>query len=385
MANRAWWRSWAVLGALALLPRCACDSPPADALERCSTSEVFAGKVKTDILFVIDDSGSMDEEQANLSANLGRFIDRLAALPIQDDYQIGVTTTDVEDFAGPPTFDGGPEAGHPYPRGALVAVSQNTGGQGIPGDLIWDAVNGFGGSRILTKGSPTLIRDFKANVLVGTSGSGKEQAFRAIQLAIVVVTDEDDCSDSSAGLTTNDACHLLANKQTRLDSVAEFAAFLQGAIGGEVRDTVVAAIAGVAPGSLDLACVPATCCTSAFDRSDRLVALAQAMGPRGRLASICDPSFGTALEDFATAIMSQTMPLDGTPADWRMLVATVTKPGGAALPCRIVPLEASVADRSAADAIYAGPQAGRPASLTFQGNCALSPGDLVDVKVVCAG
>jgi hypothetical protein len=412
MASHIAWRSAAVLFALALLPRCACDTVPSDAVQKCSTSQVFAGHVKTDILFVIDDSGSMSEEQANLSANLGAFIDRLASLPIQDDYQIAVTTTDVDDFGGGTNFTGGPEAGNPYPRGAIVAVTQS-GGVGQPGDLVYDpaafpSTNGWGGNRILPKGSATLIQDFKANVLVGIAGSGKEQPFRAIKmaltdriqdgtnagflrpgaaLAIIMASDEDDCSDSHSppAVTSNTACHNLTNKFTLLDPVADFAAFLQGPIQGEGRDTVVASIVGVAPGSLDLACVPTTCCTTAFDRGDRHVALLQAMGPRARLASICDTSFSSSLADFANAIMSDTLPLEGTPADWHMLVASVTKAGGTKVACKIVSSDASPTDLAAADAIYSAPQAGRPASLTFQGNCSLSPGDLIDVGVVCAG
>lgn len=428
MASSSPFRTAAVLAALALLPRCACDTVPTNALEKCSASQVYAGKVKTDILFVIDDSGSMSQEQDNLATNLGAFIDRLATLPIQDDYQVAVTTTDVDDFPGGTSFIAGPMNGNPFPQGALVAVTP-----GSPGALIYNpgaypATNGWGGNRILPKGSATLVGDFTANVRVGTSGSGKEQPFRAVRLAltdriqdgtnagflragarlaVVFVSDEDDCSDSpprdiSTDLNTgNNECHTLALKQTALDPVADFAAFLQGPIAGETRDPVVAAIVGVAPTTLSLTCStaavcgsatppaecvsPAPCCATAFDRGDRFTWLLAAMGTRSRLASICDPSFAAALDDFATAIMSRTLPLEGAPADWRMLAATVTKAGGSPIACRIVPSDASAADIATADAIYTAPQAGRPASLTFQGNCALTPGDLIDVKVVCAG
>ncbi len=47
-----------------------------------------------DILFVIDNSGSMGEEQANLAANFGAFIDVLEADDIKANYRIGVTTSD---------------------------------------------------------------------------------------------------------------------------------------------------------------------------------------------------------------------------------------------------------------------------------------------------
>ncbi len=47
-----------------------------------------------DILFVIDNSGSMADEQEILAANFGRFVDMLEAPGVQANYRIGVTTTD---------------------------------------------------------------------------------------------------------------------------------------------------------------------------------------------------------------------------------------------------------------------------------------------------
>jgi hypothetical protein len=46
-------------------------------------------------LFVIDNSGSMAEEQALLSANFAAFIDVLEAPDVKANYRIGVTTTDA--------------------------------------------------------------------------------------------------------------------------------------------------------------------------------------------------------------------------------------------------------------------------------------------------
>lgn len=61
-----------------------------------------------DILFVIDNSGSMGEEQATLAANFGAFIAVLEEEGVEANYRIGVTTTDN----GNPWCDGtGPEGG----------------------------------------------------------------------------------------------------------------------------------------------------------------------------------------------------------------------------------------------------------------------------------
>ncbi len=48
---------------------------------------------KVDVLLVIDNSGSMGEEQANLAANFGPFIEQLEGAGV--DYRIGITTTDL--------------------------------------------------------------------------------------------------------------------------------------------------------------------------------------------------------------------------------------------------------------------------------------------------
>ena len=68
---------------------------------------------KVDVLFVIDDSGSMAEEQAKLAANFAPFIETLDAAGA--DYRIAVTTTDD---GGPGCF-GTPEGGRFVARSCL--------------------------------------------------------------------------------------------------------------------------------------------------------------------------------------------------------------------------------------------------------------------------
>src|SRR5204863_344954 len=56
-------------------------------------------KPMTDIVFIVDNSCSMTEEQANLANNFEYFIYKLQTS--NADYQIGVITTDHNDFQGP--------------------------------------------------------------------------------------------------------------------------------------------------------------------------------------------------------------------------------------------------------------------------------------------
>ncbi|HEY5677089.1 MAG TPA: hypothetical protein VIR81_09895, partial [Myxococcales bacterium] len=102
-----------LLALVAALQAWSCDSVPASAVTRCQTTQVVPAAVSTDILFVVDDSGSMSEEQANLAANLDAFIDTLAASPVQNDFRIGVTNSSVEEFNGGTSYAAGPSRGVP--------------------------------------------------------------------------------------------------------------------------------------------------------------------------------------------------------------------------------------------------------------------------------
>jgi hypothetical protein len=412
-----------LLAALAALPGCACDTVPADAVQDCSATQVLPDAVATDILFVIDDSGSMSEEQANLRDNLGAFIDALIASPVENDFRIGVTSTSVEEFgATATTGQSYPCAGRgctpsvPFPDGALLAVRQDAGGNGIAGSLDYDrtlypSLSGFRGARVLGKGDGSaaalaaLARDFKANVQLGTTGSGREQPFRAARLAltdrlldvnagflrpgarlaVIIVTDEDDCSGPvSAAIADNASCETAAHKAdpTLLTAPAEFASFLFGPIDGELRDVAVGVIAGFDPTTL----APAMCSNPAagvaWDKGDRFATLLGDVGAaRMRLGSICDASFADTLRGFAEILMPSSLPLQGAPADWRMLAVTLTKADGTQLPCPVAAEE--TAGVGAAGAIYSPPRFGRPAQLTFQNQCALALNDRIDVRIVC--
>lgn len=138
-----------------------------------------AGSGKMDVLFVVDDSCSMDDEQASLAANFASFI--AAANQGAVDYHLGVTTTDLFRVGG-----------------RLV-----------------------GSPTVLTSSTPGLAQAFSRNVLVGTLGSGFEEPFEAASravtaplltganagflrsdasLAIVIVTDAVEQSPNAVGV-----------------------------------------------------------------------------------------------------------------------------------------------------------------------------------------
>lgn len=75
-----------------------CNGHPIKGVEFDGSAEVATPvpldvNKKVDVLLVIDNSGSMGEEQANLATNFGPFIEKLEEAGA--DYRIGITTTDL--------------------------------------------------------------------------------------------------------------------------------------------------------------------------------------------------------------------------------------------------------------------------------------------------
>lgn len=99
------------------------------------------GNNSTDILWVVDNSCSMGDEQSSLAVNFASFVQIIEALDM--DYQIGVTTTDVGD------------------NGLLEGTTP-----------------------IVTPNTPDPAGTFAANVNLGVSGSGIEKGFDGAYLAL---------------------------------------------------------------------------------------------------------------------------------------------------------------------------------------------------------
>ncbi|MCB9738810.1 MAG: VWA domain-containing protein [Deltaproteobacteria bacterium] len=127
--------------------------------------EQGAGK-KVDVLFVIDNSGSMGDEQNNLATNFKTFI-QVATL-WQNDFHLGVVTTDMK------------------------AGNQSGRLQGVP--------------RIITHATADPTGKFQANAKVGTNGSADEQGLAAAEAALTLphvfdagkaCSTDKDCTDGA--------------------------------------------------------------------------------------------------------------------------------------------------------------------------------------------
>jgi hypothetical protein len=97
----------------------------------------FTIPTKTDVVMVVDNSGSMGTHQANLGANANAFL--AYAFSANVDFNLGVTTTDLQAANG-----------------------------GFVGPV---------GSKVLRSTTPNLLQAFNSRVNVGTTGSGFEQMF----------------------------------------------------------------------------------------------------------------------------------------------------------------------------------------------------------------
>ncbi len=118
----------------------------------------LAGTATADILFVVDDSGSMDSKQQALAQNFSTFIDALAnaqkarvSAGLQPfEFHIAVTTsslfqydtsfrTTYPPFGGLPCTPGTAVENGPYPRGNFVAAGSNLKVLHFTKDLGWAA------------------------------------------------------------------------------------------------------------------------------------------------------------------------------------------------------------------------------------------------------
>jgi hypothetical protein len=158
-----------------------------------------------DILFLIDDSGSMKEEQDSLKANFHRFIEVLQSLDGGlPNVHIGVTSSDL----GTSALDGTAN-----PVGGCSGQGKAGALRRVPGGgpaYLEDVDDGNGGRRRNYAGA---LADVFAQIAdVGVAGCGIEQHLEAVKraldhnptnanflrdnayLAVILIADEDDCS-----------------------------------------------------------------------------------------------------------------------------------------------------------------------------------------------
>jgi hypothetical protein len=159
-----------------------------------------------DLLFVVDSSPSMADNQAQLAAHAKDALFDVISAAIGDmpDLHVGVITPDMPLGVG----IGDPNCDGPADNGALLIGACT----GITDNYLVDVDDGAGGR--ITNYTGTLDEAFGCIANVGINGCGYEQPLAALEaaltnpantgflrpealLVVVVLTDEDDCSAGS--------------------------------------------------------------------------------------------------------------------------------------------------------------------------------------------
>jgi hypothetical protein len=271
-----------------------------------------------DILFVIDNSGSMFQEQESLVKSFPKFIQQIEAIqPKIKSYHIGVVSTDVG--SGPHTFTGS----SCKPGGDEGKLQNAPVGTGCSGSY----------PKFLEGPSATMADDFGCVAALGTGGCGFEQQFEAAlralsgqsyndgflrknaPLAIIFITDEDDCSAADNKLFDPAQVGSLGSLKTRcvahtelLKPVTDYVSAFK-ALKDNPDRLVVAAITGP-PGKVVIdeskfaGQVP-ICSSTEFGEAaagNRFGELVTAFGDRGVQRSLCDGKLDQALEVIGKAI-----------------------------------------------------------------------------------
>lgn len=227
---------------------------------------------KVDLLLVIDNSGSMTEEQAGLGANFTALMSAAQAAGV--DYHIGITTTGLEPSPGGwSVCPGGVEGGE---NGRLFPANNST-------------------PRVITPSTPNASAVFANNVKVGWchwNEQGLEAAYRALSDPLVSGVDDPRTAlpnDGNAGFLREDARLAIVFVSDEEDAspepVTHYVSFFQGLKKNDPGLLSLSAI--VAPANLGE-------CPTASSSGTRYLAAAAQTG--GSAEKICTQDWASSLK-----------------------------------------------------------------------------------------
>lgn len=238
---------------------------------------------KLDVLFVVDNSGSMSSSQTKLANNFPSFINYFKSKGY--DFRLAVTTSDA--YYGDQFINSGC---------SLCNAQQTEFRSGVTPAI-----------RIVQNSTANLDSVFSANVQVGTNGSGDERVFSSFRaalgsslnagfhrpdayLSVILVSDEEDFSHDDINFNESYA-------QPTLHNPAIYKTYLETFTAGQAtKDFSVSTIS-----VLDETCRSSL--GSGQKISTRLMQLADLTG--GTKNSICN-SFATVLDNISSSIATQT-------------------------------------------------------------------------------
>jgi len=403
-------------GVLGTLGGCTCEAPPERAGSTVPTSCAYEAPlfapVQTDILFVVDDSNSMSEEQEGVARELPTFVQILqTGAGVQQNIRVGLVNTSV--YYGQ-LLGTRLDVFH-YPEGGwLRQFPAADGGVGA-------------GERWLTDPDPQIVPRLTAAIrALGINGSFQETPFEAARIAlsgtgfstrlpdggnpnagflrpggrllVVAVSDEDDCSEMSNNPPTvfftfaqgQDFCTLNENMLTPVgDYVTAFTSLDDGKGQGRHREILWGAIAPVARSNKIAQGVQGTLgdggtviqnvdCPTSGGPGYRHREMALAFDPTlTNLDSVCAADYHDSLVSIAqVASIPQTLTLTDNVPDPRLLAVDITRADGSVQRCTLANQGIEVIPATSTDA----------QAVRFQPGCLRRFSDTrVEVKLLCAG
>lgn len=159
---------------------------------------------KIDVLWIVDNSGSMLSSQQNLATNFPAFINKFTEKSF--DFQVAVNASDAY-LAQSPLWNNYYNQ-NPKP---VYYEGQSQSMKGKFRDGVGSTHSGF---FVLTPTTPNLHQNFVINAMLGVNGRGDERMFQSLEqtllsphnagfvredgfLAVILLTDEDDFSNPS--------------------------------------------------------------------------------------------------------------------------------------------------------------------------------------------
>jgi hypothetical protein len=262
---------------------------------------VQQAQAKVDVLFVVDNSGSMMDEQQSLGQNFTAFLTHAASAGV--DYHIGVTTTGLERSSGGwAVCPGGAEGGE---NGRLFPVDNSS-------------------PRIITPTTPAAASVFARNTNVGVchwNEQGLDAMHRALSDPLVYNSDDartPQGADGNAGFLREDAklaiIAVTDEEDFSTQPVSFYETFLLGLKGGDASKVIFSAIAG--PKDLGS-------CPKASSSGTRYIQLAEATG--GVVESICTANWAASLEKLSESAFgpNRSFQLSEKPSDASRIVVRV--------------------------------------------------------------
>jgi len=287
---------------------CGNDTPTFSVLPSTYTyvnqqSQAITVNNKIDVLWVIDNSGSMAPAQANLAANFNNFISSFISKGY--DFQLSVITTEA------------------YLE-SIDSVTYST----------FADFRSNAGMSIVDQNTPDIQSSFVTNATQGITGYGDERAFQSIRealnsnvnagfirpnsfLSVIIVSDEDDISHPGISY--------LSWMDPGLDPVSDYITFLDG-ITNSTANKRNYTVNGII--TTDQACADSLTASGGFTIPVGLRYLDLINQTGGVAGSICDTQFDISLQAISENVVQQVsiIPLSELPVPESVVVVIDSVP-----------------------------------------------------------